>query len=92
MRLELYIVTTWTTPVRRTRGPDYPGPEDPNYNSVPFDPRKPSDPSGLRLGTPLITNRGMKEPEPRHSPARFTPSTAWAYPIGAVICEHPDVE
>jgi glycine hydroxymethyltransferase len=34
-----------------------------NYNSVPFDPRKPFDPSGVRLGTPSVTSRGMKEPE-----------------------------
>ncbi len=34
-----------------------------NYNSVPFDPRKPFDPSGIRLGTPSVTSRGMKEPE-----------------------------
>jgi glycine hydroxymethyltransferase len=36
-----------------------------NYNSVPFDPRKPFDPSGIRLGTASITTRGLL---PEHMP------------------------
>lgn len=34
-----------------------------NRNTVPFDPEKPFIASGVRLGTPALTTRGMKEPE-----------------------------
>ncbi len=34
-----------------------------NKNLVPYDTRSPVDPSGLRLGTPALTTRGMKEEE-----------------------------
>jgi glycine hydroxymethyltransferase len=36
-----------------------------NYNSVPYDTRKPFDPSGIRLGSPSVSSRGMGEPEMR---------------------------
>jgi len=34
-----------------------------NFNTVPYDPSPPFKPSGVRLGTPVLTTRGMKESE-----------------------------
>jgi glycine hydroxymethyltransferase len=41
-----------------------------NYNTVPYDQRKPFDPSGIRLGTPAITTRGLRE-------EHMAPIAAW---------------
>ncbi|MGY0230618.1 serine hydroxymethyltransferase [Longispora urticae] len=52
-----------------------------NYNSVPFDPRKPFDPSGIRLGTAGLTTRGL-------TPEQMPQVAAWMdEAIGAALKE-----
>ena len=56
-----------------------------NYNTVPYDPRKPFDPSGIRLGTPALTTRGL-------GPAQMPQIAAWMDDaIGAAIKEDESV-
>ncbi|OGL72641.1 serine hydroxymethyltransferase [Candidatus Uhrbacteria bacterium RIFCSPHIGHO2_12_FULL_57_11] len=53
-----------------------------NKNTIPNDSRKPYDPSGIRLGTPAITSRGMKEDTMRWIGDK----------INEVITDHADAE
>jgi glycine hydroxymethyltransferase len=70
-----------------------------NYNSVPFDPRKPFDPSGIRIGTAAVTSRGMKEAEMKQiaawidevtrAPADATAKTRIAGEVRELCARHP---
>jgi glycine hydroxymethyltransferase len=51
-----------------------------NKNMIPFDPESPFVTSGIRLGTPAVTSRGMREPEMDHI-------AAW---VAEVLYNHED--
>ncbi len=42
-----------------------------NMNAIPFDERKPMDPSGIRIGTAAVTTQGMKEKDMKRIAARI---------------------
>jgi glycine hydroxymethyltransferase len=56
-----------------------------NYNTVPFDPRRPFNPSGLRVGTPAVTTRGLEA-------SHMQMIAGWIHRVvGAVKADKPDV-
>ncbi len=54
-----------------------------NYNTVPYDTRKPFDPSGVRLGTPAVSSRGMGADEMRRI-------AAWIDEVVSVVAKGDD--
>jgi glycine hydroxymethyltransferase len=50
-----------------------------NRNAIPFDTRKPMDPSGLRIGTPALTTRGLVEDDMREIAAVIAAALGYGF-------------